>query len=295
MNWDNFDIERVLNEDAKFKHLALHLKDKETQTDAIVLLDRTPFNSTDSQGLKTILSELTPIDSNDIYHRFINLNRAVECKTIFPATGAHLKKYSEQSRRIVQETPEMHQRITRPHFEILRNSGQISWIDNILSDQSEMDRRIVDKKCPETGFILLPDYKWIDESNLSGFYLLVIVRRRDLWSLRDLTAEHLGILKEIRESIATYVPLKYKYPNESPLQYNHLRVYFHYPPTYPHLHIHVTLASSTQNSCAAGQAILLDEVIDNLEKVSSDYYKSVRTLSMEFGEQHDLYAKLSMS
>lgn len=291
MNWNDFEIKKVINEDNKFKHLALHLQNKNDSSDAVILLDRPHFNSSDPVALHRLISELVPVDSNDIYHRFVNHKEAVECKAIYPATEAHLKKYSEQGRRIIQETPEMHRSITRPHYEILRDSGQIGWIDNILADQSEMERRIVDEKCPETGYILLPDYKWIDESNLAGFYLLILVRRRDLWSVRDLTKEHLPLLKNIRKSISNSVSSKYKYPNGEEISYDHLRVYFHYPPTYPHLHIHVTLAAS-QNSCAAGQAILLDEVIDNLETVASDYYKNIRTLSMEFGDQHELYNKL---
>lgn len=289
MNWEEFKIEKVIKEETRSKHLALHLKHLKNSSNAIVLLDKTPFNSAES--FETILEELEAVDTNDIYHRFINHAKGIECKAIYPSTESHLKKYSEQSKRIVLETPEMHSRITRPYYESLRKSGQISWIDNILADQSEMERRIIDKKCPLNGFILLPDYKWTDESNLISFYLLVIVRRKDLWSLRDLTADHLPILKDIRKEIEESVT-RYKYPDGSPLLYNHLRVYFHYPPTYPHLHIHINLASA-QTSSSVGQAVLLDEVIDNLQNVASAYYRSVRTLVMEFGENHELYMKLS--
>lgn len=289
INWSDFSVEKVINEDTKSKSLALKIKSKTTDKCGLLLLDRSPFNSADS--LEKLAENFESIDQNDIYYRFAAPARSTECKVILPATEAHFKKYSQQSRRIILETPEMHQTITRPHFEMLRKSGQIGWIDNILADQSEMERRLVDKKCPETGFIILPDYKWVDEGNLGGLYLLIIPRRTDLWSIRDLTGEHLGLLMDIRkELIETALP-KFKYPDGSPLPYHHLRVYFHYPPTYPHLHIHVTLASA-QASCAAGQAVLLDEVIDNLKGVSSDYYKSLRTLPMEFGDQHELYHKL---
>lgn len=292
MNFEDFELEKVINNDSRSKHLALHLKTADSK-DAVVLLNKLPFNPADS--VEKLTSGLEAIDTNDIYHRFINNKKGVECKVIFPATSAHIKKYSEQSRRIIRETAEMHKSITRPYFQKLREAGQTSWIDNIIRDESELERRIIDKKCSETGYIILPDYKWTDETNLTGLYLLVIPRRNDLWSVRDLTSEHLKILKDIRkdlmEEIFSETKHKYKYSDGSPVLYDHLRVYFHYPPTYPHLHIHVTLASS-QNSCSAGQAILLDEIIDNLELVSSDYYKNIRTLSMEFGDQHELYHKL---
>ena len=289
INWNEFEVEKVINEETKFKHLCLKIKSKRSDDCAVILLDRIPFNSSDS--LERLTEDFESIDQNDIYYRFKSSKRATEGKMIFPATAAHIKKYSQQTRRIVLETPEMHQTITRPHFRMLRESGQIGWIENILKDQSEMHRRIVDKKSPETGFIILPDYKWTDESNLSALYLLIIPRRTDLWSIRDLTGEHLPLLTDIRKELIESALIRYKYPDSSALLYHHLRVYFHYPPTYPHLHIHVTLADA-QTSCAAGQAVLLDEVIDNLRNISSEYYKSIRTLSMEFGEQHELYQNL---
>ena len=271
--------------------MALHLRNKNNSNDAVVLLDKKPFNSAVDWKTVLVSDHLKMTDSNDIYHRFIDTEKGIECKTIFPATAAHLKKYSEQSRRIISETPEMHQLITRPHYEMLRGTGQIDWIDNILADKSELERRIFDNKSPQTGFIILPDYKWVDEANLNEMYLLVIVRRQDLWSVRDLTGEHVELLKNIRKELCENIK-RFKYPNGTSVLYDHLRVYVHYPPTYPHLHIHINLASSQASSCSAAQAILLDEIIDNLENVSPDYYKKMRTLSMDFGVQNDLYNKL---
>ena len=49
---------------------------------------------------------------------------------------------------------------------------------------------------PLMGFVLLPDLKW-DTKDLSNLYLVAIVQRRDLLSLRDLTAEHIPLLKHI--------------------------------------------------------------------------------------------------
>lgn len=286
--WGKFEITKIINEDARSKHLAVLLRDGKDE--AVALFDKLPFNPV-QESLKELVSTLKPIDVNDIYHRFIDPVGGFQCKLIFPASAAHIKKYSNQERRIISETPAMHRSITRPYFDSLRSTGQIDWIENILNDTSETERRLIDKKCPESGFILLPDYKWTEEDNLAALYLLVIVRQRDLWSVRDLDGSHLPLLKEIRDDLKKAIN-RYKYPDGSSVEYEHLRVFFHYPPTYPHLHIHVTLASSTGSACSVGQAILLDEVIDNLENVSSKYYSELRNLPMEFGEKHELYARL---
>lgn len=309
LNLNDFELQKVINEDVRMKYLALHLKpkietetvnenEKESNTDAILLLQKLPFNS--FKSFSSQISNLKFLDSNDIYHRFINQDYGIEAKLIYPATGAHLTKYTEQHRKVVLETPEMHAKITRPHFESLRLTDQITWIQNIINNTSETERRLFDNQCPLTGFVILPDYKWTDESNINGFYLLAIPRRNDLWSVRDLSGEHLPLLEEIRKELMNLFcasevgyAKRFIFPDGSPISYNHLRVFFHYPPTYPHLHIHITLASSSAYpACAVGQAILLDEVIDNLKMVSSDYYCKLRTLPMEFGEEHELYLKL---
>lgn len=55
---------------------------------------------------------------------------------------------------------------------------------------------------------------------------------------------------------------------------SHLRAYFHYQPSYYHLHIHFANVSYESTSCALGKSHLLDDVIDRL-KEDSDYYAKV--------------------
>lgn len=67
---------------------------------------------------------------------------------------------------------------------------------NILDGKAETDRVVYSDPDPLTGFVLLPDMKW-DRSDLQNLYMLAIVCRRDLFSLRDLATEHLPLLKNI--------------------------------------------------------------------------------------------------
>jgi m7GpppX diphosphatase len=237
------------------------------------------------------------MDSNDIYYRFLYEKAGFECKLIYPATAAHIAKYSEQQRKLIIESPDMHQTITRPFFDALRQAGQVAWIQNILADKSEMERRLFDSKCPESGgFIILPDYKWVDESNVNALYLLVIVRRNDLWSVRDLGANELPLLLAIRQEIKNvFNTSRFCFPDGSSVLYEHLRIFVHYPPTYPHLHIHVVFAGSSSMTAGAavGQAILLDDIIENIQSVDSEYYRLKRNLTMQFGIDHELYRRLS--
>lgn len=72
------------------------------------------------------------------------------------------------------------------------------WVYNILEGKSEQDRIIYDNKCDREGFVLLPDLKW-DGLTKETLYLLAIVRQRGIKSLRDLTEEHLPLLKRVRD------------------------------------------------------------------------------------------------
>lgn len=65
-----------------------------------------------------------------------------------------------------------------------------------MEHKSEKERIIYEDSDPKSGFILLPDLKW-NGTTLETLYLLGIVFQRNLKSLRDLTSEHLPLLKNI--------------------------------------------------------------------------------------------------
>lgn len=67
---------------------------------------------------------------------------------------------------------------------------------NILEGRSEADRVIYQDSDPEVGFVLLPDLKW-DQQEMENLYVLAIARKRGILSLRDITADHLPMLRNI--------------------------------------------------------------------------------------------------
>uniref|UniRef100_W5M411 Decapping enzyme, scavenger n=1 Tax=Lepisosteus oculatus TaxID=7918 RepID=W5M411_LEPOC len=72
------------------------------------------------------------------------------------------------------------------------------WVYNILEKKAEADRIVYEDPDPDVGFVLLPDFKW-DQKQLDDLYLIAIVHRRDIRSLRDLTAAHLPLLLNIQQ------------------------------------------------------------------------------------------------
>ncbi|XP_008945765.1 PREDICTED: m7GpppX diphosphatase, partial [Merops nubicus] len=166
--------------------------------DAVVILEKTPFHE---EKLSDLLKKHTKLElqmHNDIYstYHLYPPPELSEIKTtvVYPATEKHLQKYLRQDVHLIQETWEDYRDITLPFLQ--SQSFSLQWVYNILEKKAEADRIIHENPDPANGFILVPDLKW-DQNQLDDLYLIALVRRRDVKSLRDLTAEHLQLLRNV--------------------------------------------------------------------------------------------------
>lgn len=108
------------------------------------------------------------------------------------------------------------------------------WVENILDHTAEADRIIYEDADELKGFILIPDLKW--DGNVNTLNVLAISRSK-IKSIRDLNESHLPLLRNIRDAGVAAVAKKYDVPA------SRLRVFFHYLPSYYHLHVHITQLS----------------------------------------------------
>lgn len=69
---------------------------------------------------------------------------------------------------------------------------------NILEKKKEAERIVFEDEDKENGFILLPDMKW-DGKQVDDLYLVAIVHKHGLRSIRDLDQSHLPLLNRIME------------------------------------------------------------------------------------------------
>lgn len=136
---------------------------------------------------------------------------------------------------------------------------------NFLAKKAEAERIIFEDPDPHNGFILAPDLKW-DGKNVENLYVLAVIHRRNVKSVRrvpfiiisvddvsdvrryytlcyaymkfyvthsrDLTANDLPLLENIREKSLSAIEKEYG------LRSDQVRMYFHYQPTFFHLHVH---------------------------------------------------------
>lgn len=229
---------------------------------------------------------LTADMTNDVYEKYIaslpvKLSGG-KVTVIRPATEQHIRKYSAQLYSFIHETPEMYEKITKPFVEEKALSHQ--WVYNILEGKSETERVLLRDEDPRLGFVMMPDLKW-DPTDRTTLYVLAIVLRHDIKSLRDLTKEHLPLLKNIQSKSLAFITEKWGYtPRE-------IRAYVHYQPSYYHFHVHFTFCGYEAPGTYVGKAHLLDEIIDNID-LFPDYY-SKKTISFVCPTTHALFQALT--
>lgn len=134
-----------------------------------------------------------------------------------------------------------------------------------MEHKQETERIIYEDPDPDNGFILLPDLKW-NGRNVENLYVLAITHRRDIKSIRDLNHTHLPLLRNIRSKIAEAIESRYG------ILATQLRMYFHYQPSFYHLHIHINPVRNDAPGIWCEKSHMLDTVINNLELLP-DYYQ----------------------
>lgn len=207
-----FRLDKVLNQDQKGSRLSL--LGSINGSSALLLLERAAFPS-DSSEIIALLSSIVDISNlgaNDIYRWYMGNTSSstvassgksqpsLKINLIYPCTASHIKKYTPSRLRMVTETPEIYVKYTHPYLKSLRDAGKLNWIFNILEGRAEQEDVIMRNSDPTDGFLLAPDLNW-DRKTLTSLHLLALVERRDIWSLRDLTKEHVDWLKHMREAL----------------------------------------------------------------------------------------------
>ncbi|KAH8548532.1 HIT-like domain-containing protein [Umbelopsis sp. PMI_123] len=289
---NRFQFTRILSQDSRAKCVYLlgriPSQDHPEMADAILYFEKHHFYDSELPILASNrITELVDTERNDIYHwaktnLVKDLTRPdVNIRIIYPATKAHIDKYSSRPLINIRETSQDYIHLTKPFIEE-QPLKRVQWVYNILEGKAEAERVLLrDDKDPDNGFLLLPDMKW-DLRTMDALYLVVLVLRRDLRSIRDLDSSHLPLLRNIRETVEQFVEKTYG------VKSTNLRMFFHYQPSYYHLHIHVVhTAYTSAPGIIAGQAHLLDQVIDNIDVIDNNYYQRA-TLPFVLADNHEL-------
>ncbi|CCC69851.1 hypothetical protein NCAS_0D02700 [Naumovozyma castellii] len=243
------------------------------------------------------IEDLKELTSNDIYYwglsvikQSMDYNPTAKLNLIWPATSVHIKKYEQQNFHLIKETPEIYKKIVKPYIDEMAEGGRLKWVNNILYEGGEAER-VVYKDYKEDkieeSFIILPDMKW-DGLSVDSLYLVALVYRTDIRSIRDIKPEHKEWLIKLNNKIKSIIPGCYNYA----INPDELRIFIHYQPSYYHFHIHIVNIKhpGLGNGIAAGKAILLEDVIESLNYLGPEGFMT-KTMTYVLGENHDLWGR----
>ena len=119
---EGFTVDKVLLLNPKLKTVSVVGKfaDKPNEQ-AVIFAEKLPLSESDLTQLFSTDTKLTQHFQNDIYAQYraacSNGIGSLKLLTVYPATDAHVVKYSDQSLRIIHETPEDYRTITEPFIE----------------------------------------------------------------------------------------------------------------------------------------------------------------------------------
>ncbi len=167
---------------------------------------------------------------------------------------------SQKSEHIIfKESKEYYETNIRPNIVVPR------WVLNIFNGTAEHETIYIDTD----DFVVMPDPKW--DRKKENIYLLALSKNAELYSLRDLRAEHISLLEEICRLTLQYIM------NHYGIMEKYIRVFLHYYPSAWRLHVHfqhvsanISLGGNTQ----IGKAHLISTIVSNL-KINTNYYRDV--------------------
>ena len=272
-NFKGFKVKNVLREDADRKLIAVEgtFEDREGDdgSTAVVILEKTPFSSEKMPQILSSSSQMNQQFRNDIYGMYDCLippeNNVTKANVIWPATQKHIDKWTSSPPFMVNETPALYHTVVLPFIE--SEQFNIEWVYNFLQHKKEAERIIYEDPDPETGFILAPDYKW-NAQQTEDLYCLAVVHKCGIKSIRELSDKHLPLLRKLWEDAPKAIFKKYGVPKSQ------LRIYFHYQPSYYHLHVHYTHLKYNAPGINCGKAHMLYTVIKDIEKQSNYYARA---------------------
>jgi len=197
---------------------------------------------------------------NDRFKKYTGkLEAEFEISQIYPAIEKDIDKFSYHPKYNSIETWNDYDTKTR----IIASEQNVDWINNILDHKSEADRILYE----DEDFVFIYDYK-CDKKDINNFYALIFFKGERIFSMRDLEFKHVELLSSIRSRVEDFMKSTFNIGS------NKLRMYFHYPPSFWHLHIHVNLFDCNSPGINAEYCHLLHTVIQNLT-INSDYYKKI--------------------
>lgn len=216
---------------------------------------------------------------------------SMNVELISPASDRQIKRaMPSNSTSLIEETSEMYNLVVKPYIQSIVDGRSLDWIFNIISGEKEKERLLLDHK----SFIINIDTKWrshpdtfktpredwYQHSSVGDLYCLGIIKQKSVATLRDLTKDHIPMLKAMKQEGLDIIDKTYGVKSDQ------MRVFVHYHPQFYHFHVHFTRLHNEIGS-QVERGHLVSDIIQNLE-LDGDYYAK-RTISYKMNITSPLY------
>lgn len=275
------------------------LENNPQSSDAIIsFLQSYNFNLKSESGAEYSYYNATPsqLESdknghNDIHHSDMPQVGCFDAELISPASERQIKRaMPSNSTALIEETSDMYNEVVKPYIQSIVDGQSLNWIFNIIEGKKEKERLLLNHE----SFIINIDTKWrshpdafktpreewYQHESTIDLYCLGIIKQKSIATLRDLTKDHIPILKSMKEEGLKTIENIYGVKKDQ------IRVFVHYHPQFYHFHVHFTRLHNEIGS-QVERGHLISDIIQNLQ-LDGDYYAK-RTISYKLKISSPLY------
>ena len=194
---------------------------------------------------------------------------AFDVELISPATERQIyRAMPSLGSTLIHETPDMYQKVVYPYIKAIVDGNSLGWINNVIEVKKEKERLIVNspqfivnidtKWRSHPPPLSTPRKEWYGHQSVEDLYCLGIVKEKGIASLRDLTGEHIPMLKNMQKEGLEAIENIYGVKSDQ------IRCFVHYQPQFYHFHVHFTRLENEIGSTVERGHLMMD-VIQNLE------------------------------
>lgn len=196
---------------------------------------------------------------------------------VYPCEEEHLKHNKKSKYVILKETAQDYNNIVLPYIKGIYNNN-VKWIYDIIHNGKEKENIFLNID----EFLIIKNLSWTN--NLKKDFYILVISKEPLMTIRDLRKKHVPLLKLMKEKCIE-VAKKFK------IDENQLYFFFHYHPSFYHLHLHCCIINNPELSSKYFRCKMLETIICNLEK-NSHYYKN-NIIMFEIPTNHAIAKLLS--
>uniref|UniRef100_A0A6G3MF60 m7GpppX diphosphatase n=1 Tax=Henneguya salminicola TaxID=69463 RepID=A0A6G3MF60_HENSL len=190
---EKYELKEILSLNLKNKSAALLFKEKNGEKNCVMYIEKKYISESEIKNMVVCIKDTKLTFTNGPFFNFeccFDVPDLYTSTLIKPATDGMINKYRFSELYLFEETYEEYRKICLPYFLSQIHNNQ--WVHNILDGKTEQNRVLF----KNDDFLVAADLKW-DMKDMDKIYLLVILTRRDVYSLRQLDSSFLEILKTI--------------------------------------------------------------------------------------------------